>query len=278
MKIKNLHLPFEAGLIETDEYVSQEHRNTYFEMFFIFKGKGIQVINENQLEYAPDKLFLLFPKDLHDFKVQEKTSFFFLRFNESYLKTQSKEWLQKLDYIFYNHDHLPGCILKNVEDKPLIRTLAEAILKEQKRKNAYQQEVLQQLINTIITIAARNIALLGTARHYHPSQPLSVLGYIHQNIYSPNLLKTEVIAEHFHVSPNYMSEFFKRQTGESMQHYIHSYRIKLIENRLLLTNFRLTEIALEFGLTDVSHLNKLFKKFKQMSPSDYRRSAKYSGL
>lgn len=274
MKIRNLYLPFEAGLIETDEYVSQEHRNTYFEMVFIFKGKGIQVINENQLEYAPDKLFLLFPRDLHDFKVQEKTSFFFLRFNESYLKTQSKEWLQKLDYIFYNHDHLPGCILKNVEDKPLIRTLAEAILKEQKRKNVYQQEVLQQLINTIITIAARNIALRETARGYHPSQRLSVLGYIHQNIHSPNLLKTEVIAEHFHISPNYMSEFFKRQTGESMQHYIQSYRIKLIENRLLVTNFGLTEIAIEFGLTDVSHLNKLFKKFKQMSPSDYRRAGR----
>ncbi|MDQ0595040.1 hypothetical protein QFZ37_003409 [Chryseobacterium ginsenosidimutans] len=63
--------------------------------------------------------------------------------------------------------------------------MAEAILKEQNRKNVYQQEVLQQLINTIITIAARNIALLETARYYHPSQPLSVLGYIHQNIYSP---------------------------------------------------------------------------------------------
>ncbi|MDQ0595039.1 YesN/AraC family two-component response regulator [Chryseobacterium ginsenosidimutans] len=69
-----------------------------------------------------------------------------------------------------------------------------------------------------------------------------------------------------------MSEFFKRQTSESIQQYIYSYRIKLIENSLLAANFRLTEIANEFGLPDVSHLNKLFKKHKHMSPSEYRKS------
>src|SRR5690349_20825905 len=140
MKIKNLYLPFETGLLETDEYFSQAHRNTYFEMFFILEGKGTQIINQHQLEYAPNKLFLLFPRDTHGFEVRERTTFFFLRFNESYLKTQPKEWLQKLEYIFHNHDHLPGCILKNAEDKTLIRALAEALIKEQRMENNYQQE------------------------------------------------------------------------------------------------------------------------------------------
>lgn len=273
MKIKNLYLPFEIGLIETDEYISKAHRNTYFEMFFILEGKGIQIINQHELEYAPNKLFLLSPQDTHGFEVQERTTFFFLRFNDSYLKTQSKEWLQKLEYIFYNHNHLPGCILKNIEDKPLIRALAMALIREQEDlKNLYRQEVIQQLINTFITIAARNIALLETAQtSNHLIQPLSVLGYVHQNIYSPSQLKIESIAARFNLSPNYMSEYFKRQTGESFQQYINTYRIKLIETRLLYTNFRLNEIAEEFGLTDVSHLNKLFKNYKGMNPSEFRK-------
>ena len=273
MKIKNLYLPFEIGLIETDEYISKAHRNTYFEMFFILEGKGIQIINQHELEYAPNKLFLLFPQDTHGFEVQERTIFFFLRFNDSYLKTQPKEWLQKLEYIFYNHNHLPGCILKNIEDKPLIRALAMALVREQEDlKNLYRQEVIQQLINTFITIAARNIALLETAQtNSHLIQPLSVLGYVHQNIYSPSQLKIESIAAHFNLSSNYMSEYFKRQTGESFQQYINTYRIKLIETRLLYTNFRLNEIAEEFGLTDVSHLNKLFKNYKGMNPSEFRK-------
>jgi AraC-like DNA-binding protein len=273
MQVKNLYLPFEIGLFETNAYTAKEHRNTYFEMFFILDGKGIQIINQHQLEYAPNKLFLMFPQDTHGFEVKEKTTFFYLRFNESYLKTQTKEWLKKLEYIFYNHNHLPGCILKNTEDKPLIRALAEALLKEQNGQNLYKQEVMQQLINTFITIAARNIALLETAEQYHPTQPLSVLGYVHQNIYFPNALKIEKLASHFNLSPNYMSEYFKKQTGETFQQYINSYRMKLIETRLVYTNFRLNEIVNEFGLTDVSHLNKLFKNHKGMNPSEFRKLA-----
>ena len=49
--------------------------------------------------------------------------------------------------------------------------------------------------------------------------------------------------------------------------------MKLIETRLVHTNFRLNEIVDEFGLTDVSHLNKLFKNHKGMNPSEFRKLA-----
>jgi len=272
MKIKNLYTPFEISLLEADNYIVQQHKNTYFEMVYILEGKGIQIINSHSLDYSPNKLFLLFPQDTHGFEIKETTRFFFLRFNESYLKTQSKEWLQKLEYIFHNHDHLPGCILKNVDDKQLIRALVEALLREQNREGVYQAEVLQQLLNTIITIAARNIALIHTAENYRPIQTLSVLGYVHQHIYSPEALKIEKFATYFNISPNYMSEYFKRQTGESLQQYVNNYKVLLIENRLLSTSYRLSEIAAEFGLTDVSHLNKFFKKHKGISPSEFRKN------
>ncbi|HEY8897883.1 MAG TPA: helix-turn-helix domain-containing protein [Niastella sp.] len=38
------------------------------------------------------------------------------------------------------------------------------------------------------------------------------------------------------------------------------------------TSSRLNEIANDFGLADVSHLNKLFKKYKGMSPTEYRKN------
>jgi AraC-type DNA-binding domain-containing proteins len=271
MRIKNLYKPFEFELLETNSYTAKELRNTYFEMVYIFEGKGMQIINKHKLPYSANKLFLIFPQDSHSFEIQETTRFFFLRFNESYLKTQPKEWLQKLEYIFFNHNHQPGCILKNVEDKPLIRSLAEALLREQYSGNSHQQEVTQQLLNTIITIAARNIALTQTATAYHPAQPLSLLGYIHQNIYTPEALRIEQLAAHFNLSPNYVSEYFKRQTGVSLQHYINQYKLQLIEARLLHSPYRLNEIALEFGLADVSHLNKLFKRYKGTSPTAFKR-------
>jgi len=271
MRIKNLHKPFEIELLVTDRYTGKQHKNSFFEMVYILEGSGLQLINDHQLPYGPDKLFLLFPQDSHGFEVYETTHFAFIRFNEGYLKAQSKEWLQRLEYIFHNHNHLPGCILKTVPDKPLIRALTEALLREQQAAGPHSQQVMQQMLNTIITIAARNIALFHQAVDYQSAQPLSLVGYIHEHIYSPEALRVEKLAAYFNISQTYVSQFFKRETGESLQEYISTYRQTLIESRLRHTNQRLGEIAAQFGFTDSSHLNKAFRKARGLSPSEFRK-------
>jgi len=272
MKVKNLYQPYEIELLEADQFNARHYKNSFFELVYVLEGTGIQLINDYELPYGPDKLFLLFPQDRHGFEISGKTRFVFIRFNESYLRTQPKEWLQKLEYIFHNHDHLPGCILKTVTDKPLVRSLVEALLREQQLPGPSGAEVTQQLLNTVITIAARNITLIQHAKAYHPGLPLSLLGYVHHHIHSPEALRVEKLAAYFHISPTYVSQYFKRETGETLQNYISHYRLALIESRLLYTHARLDDIAAEFGFADSSHLNKTFKKLKGISPSSYRKS------
>lgn len=273
MEIKNLYHPFELEFLETKEYLAKEHKKTFFEMVFILEGKGVQLINQHKLPYAPDKLFLIFPQDRHGFEVHSCTRFFFIRFNDSYLKTQTRECLKKMEYIFHNHNHLPGCILKNVADKPLIRALVEALIREQINKPSQYVEVMTQLINTIITVAARNIQQICIQNPEAGTSDASVqlLNYIHEHIYEPDQLKTARLAAHFNISPSYISEYFKRHLGESLQHYITHYRLKLIETRLRHTDMRINEIAFEFGFTDESHLTRIFKKYKGQSPAAYRK-------
>lgn len=276
MPIRNLHQPFELEYLELDEYVAREQKNTFFEMVFVLSGKGIQRINNHQLPYAADKLFLIFPQDTHGFTVEEPSRFFFIRFHKSYLATQQEEWVRKLEFIFNNHNHLPGCILKNVTDKPLVRSLIEALQREHANAHPNRNEVLVQVMNTVITIAARNITLqaplaVQTAAN---TTAAALVTYIHTHIYQPEQLKAAYIAAHFNVADGYISEYFKKQVGESLQQYITSYKVKLLETRLLFTNGRLNDIAAELGFTDESHLNRIFKKYRGVSPSAFRKAAR----
>ncbi|MFT3920060.1 AraC family transcriptional regulator [Cloacibacterium sp.] len=274
MEIRNLFQPFELDLVEVTEYESNKHKNTFFEMVFVLDGKGVQIINNNKLPYSCDKLFLVFPQDTHTFEVATPSRFFFIRFNETYLKTQSKEWIQKLEFIFHNSNHSPSCILKTITDKPLIRALVEALIREKINQQPQQEEVIKQLINIIITIAARNILLVLplALKNQSTINALPLVSYIHQNIYEPKMLLAKTFAKHFNVSPTYISEYFKTQTGQSLQEYITAYKLKLIETRLQFTDMHISEIVDELGFSDASHLNKLFKKYKGVSPSEFKKS------
>lgn len=276
MEIRNLYQPFELQFLEVLEYEAKERKNTFFEMVFVLEGKGIQIINDHRLPYRSDKLFLIFPQDTHSFEVMEKTKFFFIRFHDSYLKTQNSEGIQKLEFIFHNHNHLPGCILKTVTDKPLIRTMIEALIMEKENQFPQQQEVIKQILNTIITIAARNISLIAplNLNQSNIAPSLDLLNYVHQNIYQPEHLKTSNMAAVFNISPTYISEYFKTKTGQSIQKYTITYKIKLIETRLKYTNMQINEIVYEFGFSDASHLNRLFKKHTGLNPSDYKKQFK----
>lgn len=108
-------------------------------------------------------------------------------------------------------------------------------------------------------------------RKYDSDDVLSLINYIHLNIYSPEKLKVGQLADSFNISPTYITEYFKKHIGQSLQQYITEYKLKLIETRLQYTNVRLSEIAYEFGFTDQSHLNRIFKKYRGHSPTKYRK-------
>jgi AraC-like DNA-binding protein len=273
---ENLYRPFEIEYKELERFPKATRTKSFFELIYIIDGIGVQYINKNKFNYRKGNLFLITPQDTHSFEIGASTRFFFLRFNEYYVKTKpgaDKDTVQRIEYILQNASHRPGCILKNKVDKPLIASLVESIVREQTNQQLYHQRIIEQIVNTIITIVARNIALKlpKNVKENTGEAVLEILHYIQQNIFEPKMLKVEKLSSHFGISLTYLGRYFKKQTGETLQQYILNYKLRLIETRLLHSDMRINEIAYELNFTDESHLNRAFKKFKGMGPSEYRK-------
>jgi AraC-like DNA-binding protein len=278
---ENLHQPFEIIFKELDECPKPTHQHNFFELVYIVSGTGIQTINQNTFAYKAGHMFLLTPEDAHSFDIETTTKFFFIRFNDVYIKknaslvsaSQREDLLLRLEYILQHASHQPGCILRNQTDKSIIRPLVEAIIREYVNRDIYNQELIRQYVNTMIILVARNIAkyLPGQISASTEDKALGILQYIQENIYHPEKIRASHISSHFGISESYLGRYFKKQTNETMQQYVVNSRIRLVETRLLHSDMRMNEIASELAFTDESHLNRFFKKSKGMSLGEFRR-------
>jgi AraC-like DNA-binding protein len=273
----HLRQPFELVLKEYLDICPRGlHTHTFFELIYIVGGTGKQSINEIELDYQPGNLFLVAPNDTHIFKIEAATQFFFIRFNNVFVKSSKKEddLIQRLELILQNARHEPGSILKNEVDKTSVVHLMEILINEHLHHDLYHKELVAQLVNTLLVVIARNISQAFPEKIDETSEQkvVDILQYIQTNIYYPEKLRAGQISNHFGIAENYLGSYFKKHANESLQQYILNYKLKLIENRLLHSSMRITEIADEFGFTDKSHLNRIFKKYRRMSPTSFKKS------
>lgn len=74
-----------------------------------------------------------------------------------------------------------------------------------------------------------------------------------------------------HMSPNYLSDLLKKETGRSAQDHIHSFIVEKAKTILLTSSNSITQVASGLGFEYSQHFSRLFKAKTGMSPSEYRK-------
>ncbi len=89
-----------------------------------------------------------------------------------------------------------------------------------------------------------------------------------------NYMKNESvsdIADKIKMSRCFFTTEFKKQTGYSPKQYINNIRIKKAKELLRCTDYTIMEISDLCGFNDVSYFMKCFKKYENMTVSQYRK-------
>ncbi len=78
-------------------------------------------------------------------------------------------------------------------------------------------------------------------------------------------------ARHLGVSPDYLSDLLKRETGWNTREFLHRYLIKEAKQRLLHSNDSISEIAYGLGFEYPQYFSRLFKTKTGMTPMEFRQ-------
>lgn len=105
----------------------------------------------------------------------------------------------------------------------------------------------------------RNSALIGNIVHHI------------KNYFNDSEISLVSVADAFEINPNYLSGYFKEQTGENFLTYINNLRLNETKRLLTETSLSLCDIAKQVGYSNNNVLIRNFKKYEGMTPGDYRQ-------
>ncbi len=94
--------------------------------------------------------------------------------------------------------------------------------------------------------------------------------YASDKAHSLGLPNVSFMASELNLSPNYLSDLLKKETGKTAKEHIYLYIIDQAKTSLLNSQASISEIAYELGFEYPQHFSNMFKSKTGFSPREYR--------
>lgn len=97
--------------------------------------------------------------------------------------------------------------------------------------------------------------------------------YNSEMLISVGIPSVKYLADELNLSPSYLSDILKRETGFGALEHIHKSIIKEAKTKLLISNKSISSIAYDLGFKYPQYFTRLFKKETGITPRDLRNIA-----
>lgn len=135
-------------------------------------------------------------------------------------------------------------------------------------RSIYKQTTVEQLVNWL-TFFKEQLCILfeEKRRDYKNHIVANVKKYIAKNV-ARHLSLNEVAAV-FGISPNYLSQLFKKYNDTGFNEYVTWCKINEAKNLLADSSYKIYEVAEMLGFESAFYFSKVFKKVEGVSPTEY---------
>lgn len=257
---------------EIDHSVFHFHNN--YEILLFMKGEMELYIEQSRYVPVPGTLFAINTEEVHKGSVLSNGEY------DRYVIHISDSILQPLlgydvDLLSCFHNHEPGVqnavVLSGGEIEEFCRIFGE--IRRVLDAEPYGKEVLK------ITYMAQLMTLVNCAFSHtmmQPAKPVSsltaaVMEYVENHL--DQQMSLESIASALYLDKYYVAHQFKKQTGDSLYHFILMKRIALAR-RLLSDGKSVAEVCEQTGFNNYNNFIRTFRKYVEMPPGEYRKHQK----
>jgi AraC family transcriptional regulator of arabinose operon len=254
-----------CGIEECDpgHFYGPTSRTEYL-LHYIIDGKGTYQVNNKTYQMEQHQLFLICPgvTSYYVADMEEPWKYLWVAFSGIKAKTY-------LDWANLDENHL---ICQFNEPNVLIKYI-QGILNA--RELTYANELKREgnlLLFLSALIKSQHGTGLAGAVHDYPYQVYvnHAVEFIEHNYQKG--IRVNDIANYIGINRSYLTNIFRKSLNKSVQEYLVNYRLDKAATLLRTTNMPVGDIAKEVGYEDSLAFSKIFKHFKNSSPTVYRTS------
>lgn len=161
-------------------------------------------------------------------------------------------------------------------ERQTIESLMENMEREYQRDiDEHTQGIIVSLIDVLMNYAERFYTRqFRTRQSVEPDILQRVREAINQHYAQRNasLITPRDIADRLCMSPHYLTDYLRTQTGQNTQQHIHAYLIDRAKHLLVTTDSPASEIAYRLGFEYPQHFARLFKQKTGLTPIEFRKA------
>lgn len=178
------------------------------------------------------------------------------------------------DYNFFAYEVAEALHLSDKENQILKDCVSKIETELKENIDDHSQHIIvsqiELLLNYCTRFYGRQFITRKSSNNTVVMQIEKILGAFFRDSAQKRLPTVKDLAEQVFLSPGYLSDLLKKETGKSAQDHIHFYLIEEAKNLLLGTDKTASEIAYVLGFEYPQYFNKLFKQKTGITPVAFR--------
>ena len=180
------------------------------------------------------------------------------------------------DYNFFNYEVSEALHLSDKEKTILHECVRKIQMELQENIDVHSQYIIVSTIELLLNYCSRFYGRQMITRSQSNKTIIAQVEIILKNYFAESKIREQglptvkYLADRVHLSPSYLSDLLKKETGKKAQEHIHFFLIDQAKTYLKNTDKNINEIAHHLGFEYPQYFNKLFKQKTGKTPVEYR--------
>lgn len=252
------------------QYEMLPHWHNEFEIIKVLSGEFHVFLNSVEYRLCTGDILLIEGGTLH--KGSPKNCMYeCIVFDLNMLRRKKNDRISCILLPIINHELSINCSLVE-KDGQIYATATSLFLELHAKKDFYELDVYSIILRLFSLLYKEKKLIPKNNNHPQNKQTKSVINlidWIDDNFTEPITLSK--LSEISGLSEKYICRIFKEYTSKSPINYINELRIDSACHEIATSCSNITQAAYNSGFNDLSYFSKTFKRFKGISPHEYKK-------